>query len=134
MTCEHDDAIRHVARFLVDARDGAERNARQLNARAKVNGHDFDRRADAAEGAQGAYSLALSALAGATGRSVDDLTAELAPAFRPVEHAQLPSEITEPERAHSVPTSYGSSVLVLDDAEGDALTRQALIAEDDAER
>lgn len=114
MTDDPWPAIRHVARFLVDSRDNAERNARTLNARAKINGHDFDRRADAAEGAQGAFAVTISALTGALGRSIDDLTADTPPVMRPMERPTLPGELT--------------------DVEGDALTRQALIAEDDAEQ
>lgn len=90
-----DDAIRYVARFLLDARDNAERVAIDLNAHAKRTGRDFDRRADSAEGAQGAYSAAIAALAGSLGMSIDDLAADTVSVNRPIERATLPSELTD---------------------------------------
>lgn len=93
-------AIATLARFLIDARDSAERSAVAINDRALRAGHAFDRRADTAEGAQGAYSIAIHALRGAM--QVDDiavLTGETVAAFAPM----APPERGAPDKPMALP-------------------------------
>lgn len=88
-------AIARFARFLTDAQDNAERTQVGLNHYAKVHGHDFDRRADRAEGAQGAYGIALHALRGALQTDIADLIADIPSVERPMARPVLPGELIQ---------------------------------------
>ena len=90
-------ALTALSRFLVERKDDADAVAARLNAHAKAIGAPFDRRADSAEGAAGAYAVAISALIGALRvANVEEITGVRSMWMaQPMMRPELPGELLE---------------------------------------